>query len=146
MSLLIVGATLLLNKSLSPLKQAKAETVNLAEKRADLAEANDFYWYNGNDTYFTVTGKNTEGESIIVIVKQADGSIEVLNKNDTLSKTDAIIKVRGLEKPKQILEARIGIHNDLAIWEVSFRQENGKIGYTILSLTSGEWLRTIKNI
>lgn len=146
MSLVIIGASFLLNKSLSPLKQAKAETVKIAETKADLTEPEDFYWYNGNNTYFTVTGKNSESEEIIVIVKQDGGSTEIFNKKDVFPKSKAIAQVRELDKPAHILEARIGIHNDLAIWEISFRQENGKIGYTMLSLTSGEWVRTIKNI
>lgn len=146
MSLLIVGTSLLLNKSLSPLKQAKNETINLAEKKAGLAEAKDFYWYNGNDTYFTVTGKAKDGQNLIIIVKQDDGSIQSIEQKGTFSKAEAINKVRELEEPARILEARIGIHNALPIWEVSFRQEDGLIGYTMLSLATGEWVRTIKNI
>lgn len=146
MSLFIIGAGILVNRSLSPLKQAKAETISLAEQKADLTQPADFYWYNGNDTYFTVTGKNAEAEEIIVIIKQDDGSMQTLKKKETFSKGDAIAKVRELEDPVHILEARIGIHNDLAIWEISFRQENGRIGYTMLSLMDGEWVRTTKNI
>lgn len=146
MSLLIIGAGILVNRSLSPLKQAKSETISLAEQKADLIQAADFYWYNGNQTYFTVTGKNKEAEEIVVIIKQDDGTIQTLKKEETISKGEAMAKVRELENPSHILEARIGIHNDLPIWEISFRQENGRIGYTMLSLTGGVWVRTTKNI
>lgn len=146
MTLLISGAGILINQSLSPLKQAKAETIRVAEREAALTEPVDFYWYNGNETYFTVVGTNDEAEEIIVLVKQDDGSVKVYDQKDTFSKADAIAKVRELENPAHILEARIGMHNELAIWEVSFRQENGKIGYTMVALSDGEWVRTIKNI
>lgn len=146
MILLIVGVTTVLNKSVSPLKQARAETIDLAERQADLVEADDFYWYNGNETYLTVTGKNSLDEEIVVIVKQEGGTIEVVDQKDTFAKGDAIRKVAELESPVRILEARIGIHENLPIWEISFRQENGRIGFTMLSLGTGEWIRTIKNI
>lgn len=146
MTMFIIGASLLLNQSLNPLKQAKAETIKIAETEANLTEAEDFYWYNGNDTYFTITGKNQESEEIIVIVKQEGGSIKTFNTKEVFPKSKAIAQVRERENPAHILEARIGIHNGLAIWEISFRQENGRIGYAMLSLTSGEWVRTIKNI
>ena len=146
MSLLIIGVTTVLSKSVSPLKQARAETIELAERDADLIEAEDFYWYNGNETYLTVTGKNNKDEEIIVIVKQEGGSIQVFDQNDTFGKGEAVRKVWELESPVRILEARIGIHDDLPIWEISFRQENGRIGFTMLSLRTGEWIRTIKNI
>lgn len=146
LSLLIIGATTTLNKSLSPLRQAQAETIDLAERNADLVSAEEFYWYNGNETYLTVTGKNSVGEAIIVIVKQEGGAIEVLNQDETLPKSEAIKKVAELEGPLRILEARIGIHEEIPVWEISFRQENGRIGYTMFSLSTGEWIRTIKNI
>lgn len=146
MSLLVIGVTTVLSKSVSPLKQARAETIDLAERKADLVEADDFYWYNGNETYLTVTGRNSVDEEIIVIVKQEGGSLEVVNQADSFSKGDAIRKVVELESPVRILEARIGIHEGLPIWEISFRQENGRIGYTMFSLKTGEWIRTIKNI
>lgn len=146
MSLLIVGVTTVLSKSVSPLKQARAETIDLAERQADLVEADDFYWYNGNETYLTVTGKNSQGEEIIVIVKQEGGATEIIKQEDSFSKNDAIQKVAELENPVRILEARIGIHEKLPVWEISFRQENGRIGFTMFSLKTGEWVRTIKNI
>lgn len=146
MSLLIVGVTTVLSKSVSPLKQARAETIDLAERQADLVEADDFYWYNGNETYLTVTGKNSQGEEIIVIVKQEGGATEVIKQEDSFSKNDVIQKVVELENPVRILEARIGIHEKLPVWEISFRQENGRIGFTMFSLKTGEWVRTIKNI
>lgn len=146
MLLFIAAVTSILNKSLGPLKQAKAETVSIAQKEASLAEVDDFFWYNGDETYFTVTGKDKDSKKIIFLLKQAGGSFEVIEQEGSLSKSEAIKKVRELENPEHILEARIGKHKGLAVWEVSFRQENGKIAYTMLSLETGEWLRTIKNI
>ncbi len=146
MSLFIIGVTTVLNKSVSPLKQARAETIALAEKQADLIEVDDFYWYNGNETYLTVTGKNSAEEGIIVIVQQEGGAVEVVDLAETYAKEEAIQKVAELEGPIRILEARIGLHEELPIWEISYRQENGRIGYTMLTLRTGEWIRTIKNI
>lgn len=143
---LIFGVTIVTTRSLSPYNQAQAETLDLAERRADLVEANEFYWFNGAETYFTITGQDSEGNSIIVIVKQDTGEIEVLQEDETISKQTAINTTHQQEEPEEILEARIGIDKDEPVWEVTFRQENGRMGYTYISLTSGEWIRTIKNI
>lgn len=146
MLLLIFGVTIVLTRSLSPYNQAKAETIELAERRADLVEPDEFYWFNGNETFFTVTGKNSEGTPIVVIVQQDGGAIQVFNQDEIISEQEAIAETYNRESPEKILESRIGIYRDEPVWEVSFRLENGRIGYTILSLTTGEWLRTIKNI
>lgn len=146
MLILIFSVTLILTRSLSPYNQAKAETTEVASRRADLVDVNDFYWFNGTETYFTVTGSNSDGTPIIVIVQQDGGEVKVYNEADTISKNRAIDLTLKREEPRKILEARMGMYNDAPIWEVSFEQENGSIGYAKFSLTSGEWIRTIKNI
>lgn len=146
MLLFILGVTTVVTRSLSPYNQAEAEATTLAQENANLAEADEFYWYNGNETFFTVTGTDTEGTPIIVIVQQDGGAIEVLNQEDTITEGTAIEQTISREEPQEILEARIGMYDQSPIWEVSFKQENGSIGYAMFSLTSGEWVRTIKNI
>lgn len=146
MLILIFSVTLILTRSLSPYNQAKAETTEVASRRADLVDVDDFYWFNGTETYFTVTGSNSDGTPIIVIVQQDGGEVKVYNEAETISKNRVIELTLNREEPRKILEARMGMYNDAPIWEVSFEQENGSIGYAKFSLTSGEWIRTIKNI
>lgn len=146
MLLLIFGVTIVLTRSLSPYNQAKAETAQLASQKANLRTAEDFYWFNGNETYFTITGLNSEGTPIVVIIQQDGGEMKIFNEEDTISKERAIQLTVQRETPHKVLEARIGQYNQSPIWEVSFEQENGSIGYASFSLTSGEWIRTVKNI
>lgn len=146
MLLFIFSVTFVVTRSLSPYKQAKAETIDVASRRADLKETGDFYWYNGTETYFTITGLNSHQTPIIVIVQQDGGAIEVLNEEDTISKQVAIQQTITREQPNEILQARIGIYKNQPIWEVSFQFENKSIGYSYFSLTTGEWIKTIKNI
>src|SRR5690625_5161126 len=146
MLFLIFGVTFVLTRSLSPYNQAKAETIELAERRADLVESDVFYWFNGDETFFTITGENSEGTPIVVIVQQDGGAIQVFNQEEVISEREAVAATYNRENPEKILEPRIGMYKNEPVWEVSFRLENGRIGYTVFSLTTGEWLRTIKNI
>lgn len=144
--LFIFSVTFILTRSLSPYNQAKAETIDLASRRADLTQADDFYWFNGEETFFTITGSNSEGTPIVVIVQQDGGAVQVYNEEETVSKEQVVRQTIEREQPEKILEARIGLSQNNPIWEVSFEQENGSVGYTTFSLTTGEWIRTIKNI
>lgn len=146
MLLLILAVTTVITRSLTPFNQAEAETIELASRRADLVETEDFYWYNSDETYFTITGKNSQDTDVIVIVEQDGGAIEVFEQSNTISKYQAIKQTIERENPEKVLEARIGVHAERPVWEVSFRLENGSIGYAMFSLTTGEWIRTIKNI
>ena len=106
----------------------------------------DFYWYNGTQTYFTVTGLNEENEEIVAIVAQDGGATTVLNKKDLVTEKQAIQLAKKETNAKEVLEARIGIEKDIAVWEVAYKQENGRLGYYVLSLETGEWIKGIENI
>lgn len=146
MLLFIFGVTFVITRGLQPYNQAKSETEALAMRRAELVEPDEFYWYNGDETFFTITGDNKQGDSIIVIVQQDGGAIEVINQDESIAENQAIQQTIERENPHRIMEARIGMENDQPIWEVSFEMDNGLIGYSYFSLTTGEWLKTTKNI
>ncbi|MBM6613733.1 DUF5590 domain-containing protein [Desemzia sp. RIT804] len=130
----------------NPLHKAEDETFAVAKSSAGLTEVDDFYWYNGTETYFTVTGTNQEGEAIVAIVAQDGGATTVFNQADVITESEAIQITKQAANPKEILEARIGMEKGKAIWEVAYKQENGRLGYYVLSLETGEWLKGIENI
>lgn len=148
MALLIIGGIFYFQQTAGPYYQARMEAVDIAERKADLEEANEFYWFNGiEETYFTVTGTSTDDVPIIVIVRQSDGAIQIYDQSETVSEYDAVTQMRQDVNPAEILETRIGMDSNLnPVWEISYTNENGRLGYYLLSLTTGEWIRTIDNI
>lgn len=142
----ILGVVVIYNRSVSPYNQAEEEALVIAEREAGVNNVDEFYWYNGTETYFTVTGTTENDEELIVIIRQDDGSIVTLPVNETISKNEAIRQVIDEQSPERILQARIGLEGETPVWEVSYRNENGRIGYYTLALENGEWIRTIDNI
>lgn len=129
-----------------PYNQAKKEAFSIARTSAGLETMDRFYWYNGEETYFTIVGKDRNEEDRIVLIRQNDGKVTVLDGSEAVSEVQAKQITKRDKKPKRILEARIGISEEEPVWEISYQHENGKIGYYILSLETGEWIRSIENI
>lgn len=129
-----------------PFQKAEKEAVAIAKESAGLTSVADFYWYNGKESYFTVLGQNQEQTPIIVIIAQDGGKTTIFNQEEVISEAQAIHLTRQAVQPKEILEARIGIEDETAIWEISYKQENGQLGYYIISLETGEWIKGIENI
>lgn len=146
MSVFIVGAIYIYQQSHAPYASAKQETVAFITERTDLTEAEAFYWYNGEESYFTVQGLTESGDEMIYIVKQDGGQILSLAVKDTISKAEAIKQAKDSRSPAKILDATIGIMDGTPIWEVSYRNENDRLGYYVIDLQTGEWIRTIDNI
>jgi len=148
MTMLIVGGIYYFQQTTGSYYQARVEAVDIAERQANLENWNEFYWFNGmEETYFTVTGTSTDDVPIIVIVRQSDGAIQVYDQRETVSEQDALAQMRQDVEPAEILETRIGMDSNLSpVWEISYKNENGGLGYYLLSLETGEWIRTIDNI
>nr|WP_244244675.1 DUF5590 domain-containing protein [Marinilactibacillus kalidii] len=143
---MIVGSVVIYRRSVATYNDTEEQAIAFAIDHSDIVTASEFYWYNDSETYFTVVGETEQNERLIVIKNQETEEIISLNEADTLSKQQAVQMTREARQPKKILEARIGIDDDRPVWEVSYRNQNGRLGYYILSLEDGEWIRTIDNI
>jgi len=148
MTLLIVGGIFYFQQTTGSYYQARVETIEIAERKANLEEWNNFYWFNGiEETYFSLTGTSTDDVPITVIVRQSDGAIQVYDQSETVSEQEALNQMRQDVNPSEILETRIGMDSNLTpVWEISYKNDNGGLGYYLLSLETGEWIRTIDNI
>lgn len=146
MSALIVGSIFLYQQSNQPYSRAEADTIAYVAERTSLDQVDDFYWYNGTETYFTITGLNEDGQERLYIVQQDGGQITSLSAENSLSRQEAIELTREARQPVKILNARIGMIDDRPIWEISYRNDNNRLGYYVIDLRTGEWIRTIDNI
>ena len=146
MSVILVCSITLLLISQDPIKKAEKETIAIAKESAGLVKATDFYWYNRDKTYFSVSGVNESDEEIMVIVAKDGGATTVLNQDEFITKQQAKALTREDKGAVDILEARIGLDGETPIWEISYKQENGRLGYYVLTAKSGKWVSDIENI
>jgi len=145
---IIIFMILMFNNAASPYYHAKVEATNFARKHANLVEQEDFYWYSDSEgSYLTVTGQNGDQASIIVLIRQSDGAIMVLDQAETVSQEAITAQMIEDIAPAQILNYRMGIiEQNIPIWEVTYKKSNGSLGYYIASLETGAWLRTIDGL
>lgn len=144
--IIIVAATMIFIRSNRLMHQAKREAVQMAEKYADLKTVDQFYWFNREKTYFTVTGENNTGEQIIVIVPKSGEKIRVLNQKDGLTEQQAEKRFES-DNPDLIFEkANLGIYRDQTTWEITAKDDQGTIYYYLLAFNDGKTIKVIKKI
>ncbi len=146
MSVVLVCSITLLLISQDPIKKAEKETIAIAKESAGLVKVTDFYWYNRDKTYFSVSGVNEADEEIMVIVAKDGGATTVLNQDEFITEQQAKTLTREDKGAVDILEARIGLDGETPIWEITYKQENGRLGYYVLTAKSGKWVSDIENI
>ncbi|MFC4770920.1 cell wall elongation regulator TseB-like domain-containing protein [Enterococcus hermanniensis] len=144
--IVIVSVSMLFIRSNRPMQQAKKEAVKMAEKYADIEDVDHFYWFNLEKTYFTVTGKNKSGESLVVIIPKSGDKVKVLDQKAGM--TEQQIENKFIEDYPDLTfeKANLGIYHDQTAWEVTAKDEAGAIQYYLLAFSDGKMIKVIKGI
>ncbi|MCZ0717648.1 DUF5590 domain-containing protein [Aerococcus kribbianus] len=126
--------------------QWEADTLALAENKAGLRQANNFYVFTKNKTYYTVSGENDEGQAIYFTYSPDDDQTYTANVDELVNEDNALALTRNDLGNVQVKTANIGIENGEYVWEVSFRDENGYLGYHYIDASDAQWYETINNL
>ncbi|MGM0213628.1 cell wall elongation regulator TseB-like domain-containing protein [Enterococcus sp. AZ109] len=141
--LILVSGTILFIRSNRPMQQAKKEAYDLAQQYAKLETMENFYWFNREQTYFTVTGVDQSGKDIVVIIPKSGENIQVLNAADGLSE-DAVIQQMQAAYPEITVEkAALGKFRDQPAWEITGKDGQGTISYYLFSFENGEEIQNV---
>ena len=144
--LMIVSSYTIFYRSQQPILQAEKEATAIAEENANIQKVQDFYWYNGSETYFTLAGIDDNNEELYVIIKKDGGETTILNTAEVITESEAKSITQADKNPERILEARLGMENEEPVWEVTYKNANDTICYYLISAISGKWLKDIENI
>lgn len=145
--LLIVASYSIFFSAQRPMMKAESEAVSIAQEVAAIRDADDFYWYNGTkDTYFTVAGWDDEGNYLYVIIKQNGGDTMVLDAREVITEDEAKSITQSEKSPERILEARMGIMDEMPFWEISYKKEDGSLAYLLISAQTGETMKEYANL
>jgi uncharacterized protein YpmB len=132
--------------AVEPVNAAEKKAVSLSKGKVQFSEVLDFHIYHGLETVNVIEGKNKKGEDIIVWIPEKSKKILVDKSKNGLSKEEAIQRVIDEKKPKKIISARLGMENDIPLWEIYYRSENNLINYYYVHFETGEWLKKIENL
>ena len=125
----------------------KEKTITTATKMANLTETTDFYLYNGNETWYVVTGKNDDGEKVGVWVPEdKKKESKVLSLSEGLTEEEAIKLVKEKKKVKKVIAANLGMENGTALWEIIYKNNDDLYGYYYLNFKSGNLIRNYDNL
>lgn len=130
----------------SPMQQAKKEAIALAKKHTDLVDVDEFYWYNRQQTYFSLVGSDKKGETIAVIVPKSGDKLTVLPQKKGITADKAKALVNNTFHSQTAKKAELGMYDKKPVWEVMATDKQGQITYYLLSFEKGEEIKVIKDV
>ncbi|MGG0716726.1 DUF5590 domain-containing protein [Robertmurraya massiliosenegalensis] len=134
--------------ALKPLQSAEAKAEGIALAETDIVKTTDFTLYNGTSSYYIVKGTDQAGKRLIAWIPEEDKNrkIVVRNEEDGISKQDAIDTLYQDKQPDEVMSVKLGIENQIPLWEIYYRSNDELINYYYIDFKTGEWLKDIQNL
>lgn len=133
--------------AMEPMKKAENIAIEIATKEASIETVTDFSLYNGAETYYVIRGTNSQRENIIVWIPEKNTEKVIVKKEkEGISKEQAIQKLHKEKNPEEIITVKLGMENNIPLWEIYYRSNDDLINYYYIDFESGEWLKDIQNL
>lgn len=142
-----LGINIYIN-ALEPLRAAESKAEEIALAETNIVTMTDFTLYNGSSSYYVVKGTDKSGEKLIAWIpeKEENRKIIVRKENSGISKEEAIQTLHDNKNPDEIMTVKLGIENNIPLWEIYYRSKDDLINYYYLDFKTGEWLKDIQNL
>ncbi|MGT2929496.1 cell wall elongation regulator TseB-like domain-containing protein [Streptococcus dentasini] len=116
--LVAVGIFFFFKAALKPNQDARSQAIQTAKEYADFASVSDFNQYNGREVFYTVFGKNQDGETIMVTInKKHQGQVYVYRADQGI-KAEQAQDTAKKEGARKIQKTTFGMAEGVPIWEV----------------------------
>lgn len=136
------------SNALDPLNKAEAVATSIAKEETSIITVEDVSIYNGSSSYYIVEGKDKSDQNLIAWIPQDEKNRRIIVKKekDGISKEDAIQKLYERKNPDEIISVKLGMENNIPLWEIYYRSKKELINYYYIDFETGEWLKDIQNL
>ncbi|MBY6035725.1 DUF5590 domain-containing protein [Fictibacillus nanhaiensis] len=109
-------------------QENEAKAAEIAKKEKNLVSVTNVEHFYKNETYYVVEGKNDNGTDMIVWVgEDQDVFSEIAKKG--LTKEQMIDYVKKNHNAKKIIDSRLGMEDEIPLWEVVFIDDQNRYTY-----------------
>lgn len=121
--------------SSAPYVEMKQHATQVARDYADIQTVDTFSIYNGSETYYSIIGVNSEGQSLAVIIPENSNTVFVYPMENGISKDEAqaIAKENGAGDVEKVV---LGYKDGKPIWEVK-----SGTAYYIVNFETGNFIK-----
>lgn len=144
--LAIVLTILILILGNKPFSDVEKKAIAQVENENLLTEVNRSYVYSSEQRSVTVIGTDNEGKLKAVFVPMSGQELSELELEGKVTAQEARgIALKDMEV-KEVLNTKLGMEDQTAVWEVVFLTKNDKLNYVYISAADGTIWKRILNL
>ncbi|AMB93438.1 cell wall elongation regulator TseB-like domain-containing protein [Aerococcus sanguinicola] len=131
--------------SQKPLIDAEDAVSQVAQDHK-LSDIKDFYLFTKDETWYSVRAENEEGREVYLTYQPDSQTVHTGFVDEMVTEENAIALTQNELPEVEVKEARLGFDEKFFVWEVSFVDKDGNLGYHYINATNGTWYETINNL
>lgn len=128
-----------------PMRQARDEAVELANKHVSLKSVDRFYWFTREETYFSLMAEDEKGKEIVVIIPKSGQEILILNQNEGITEKKAKSIIQKTFPNETVKKVTLGVYQEQVVWEVMTKASDEE-RYHLLDFNDGNLIKSIPTI
>ncbi|HEM6089696.1 TPA: DUF5590 domain-containing protein [Streptococcus suis] len=134
MTVLTFSIFIIWDISSAPYVEMKQHATQVARDYADIQTVDTFSIYNSSETYYSIIGFGSEGQSLAVIIPENSNTVFVYPMENGISKDEAqtVAKENGAGDVEKVV---LGYKDGKAIWEVK-----SGTSYYLVDFATGEFI------
>jgi uncharacterized protein YpmB len=128
-------------ETISQKVQSESRAIAAAKKKAGVVTVSSVDYYNGKDPYQVVKGVNKKKQQVIVWVPEKKGKVVTRKASGGISKEQAVQIVTKERSPKEIIKVKLGIENNVPLWEITYIDQEDRYTYYYMDYEDGKFLK-----
>lgn len=130
-----------------PAHRAQKTAYSLAVSKGKLKTTTAFSQYNGNQSYYAVTGTSSKNVPVYALINtNKQHATTVVKQSAGISREKALRKVWSQRNPSKVIKITLGKYQGNVVWEITYLNQKKNLCYEILQYRNGSQLKSIINI
>lgn len=140
--ILVFGYFMTVNQ---PRADAKSQITHKAQKAQKIKYVDHFYRVSRSHTYYSVTGKNKDNQTVGVINRKGSNKLTTVKMADGLSAKDIQQTVKNNYPVKKITSLGLATYEGVPVWDVTFIDKRDNLNFMTYQFKDGKVLRSVQN-
>lgn len=132
-------------RSSRPMRQARDEAIELANKHVSLKSVEQFYWFTREETYFSLMAQDEKGKEIVVVIPKSGEEILIMNQNEGISEKEAKSIIQKAFPNETVKKVTLGVYQEQVVWEVMTKASDEE-RYYLLAFNDGALIKSIPTL
>lgn len=124
-----------------PLVEEQNRAVEYVLKNSELKTIDTVSHYYGSENYQVIKGKDEDGTALIAWVSPENDEVVVHREDEGLTVPEIRELIMETVSPKEIVSIRLGIENNLPVYEVTYIDEDARYVYYYVTFKDGTFVK-----